>query len=148
MPIHFQMNCSEAPRDGANIDGLVLEGARWDNLMNSLVNARLKELFFEMPLIHIKAITKDKQELRNVYECPIYRTRYVLYRNGMRASKRKRKRLKKNCSIFEQLFHSIFFIPLSVFSLRGPTYIWTFNLKTREKPSKWILAGVAIVLQP
>lgn len=75
MPIHFRMNCSEAPRDGANIDGLVLEGARWDSLMNSLVNARLKELFFEMPLIHIRAITKDKQELRNVYECPIYRTR-------------------------------------------------------------------------
>lgn len=75
IPTDLCMNCSEAPRDGANIDGLLLEGARWDNLMNSLVNSRLKELFFEMPLIHIKAITKDKQELRNVYECPIYRTR-------------------------------------------------------------------------
>ena len=24
----------------------------------------------------------------------------------------------------------------------GPTYIWTFNLKMKENPSKWILAGV------
>ena len=29
----------------------------------------------------------------------------------------------------------------------GPTYIWTFNLKTREKSSKWVLAGVALLLQ-
>lgn len=57
------------------MDGLFLEGARWDNSLNSLANSKLKELFFEMPLIHIKATTKDKQELRNVYECPIYRTR-------------------------------------------------------------------------
>lgn len=30
---------------------------------------------------------------------------------------------------------------------RGPTYVWTFNLKTKEKPSKWVLAGVALLLQ-
>lgn len=48
---------------------------------------------------------------------------------------------------------------------RGPTYIWTFNLKTKERPSKWVkiikslilpflnlfssqvLAGVAVLLQ-
>lgn len=67
--------CSEPPRDGSNIDGLVLEGAVWDNLINSLGNSRLKELFFEMPVLHVRAITKDKQELRSIYECPVYRTR-------------------------------------------------------------------------
>lgn len=63
------------PKDGANINGLFLEGARWENSINSLVNPRLKELFFEMPVMHIKATTKDKQELRNMYECPVYRNR-------------------------------------------------------------------------
>ena len=29
----------------------------------------------------------------------------------------------------------------------GPTYIWTFNLKTKEKSAKWVLAGVALLLQ-
>lgn len=65
-----------APREGANVNGLYLEGARWDNLINSLAGSRPKELYFELPVIHIRATTKDKQELRNVYECPVYRTRY------------------------------------------------------------------------
>lgn len=136
VPIYFcWVNDRDAPRDGANIDGLVLEGARWDNLMNSLTNSRLKELFFEMPLIHIRAITKDKQELRNIYECPVYRTRYVhnQFRFIMISLKRNQTNL---CSL------------QNTCSTRGQTYVWTFNLKTREKPSKWILAGVAIVLQP
>ncbi|KAM9002992.1 dynein axonemal heavy chain 9 [Sarcophilus harrisii] len=30
---------------------------------------------------------------------------------------------------------------------RGPTYVWTFDLKTKEASSKWILAGVALLLQ-
>ncbi|KAL8165289.1 UNVERIFIED_CONTAM: Dynein heavy chain 11, axonemal [Gekko kuhli] len=29
---------------------------------------------------------------------------------------------------------------------RGPTYVWTFNLKTKVKPAKWVLAGVALLL--
>ncbi len=54
----------------------------------------------------MQAITQDKQDVRNLYECPIYKTR-----------------------------------------MRGPTYVWTFNLKTKDKPSKWTLAGVALLLQ-
>ena len=30
---------------------------------------------------------------------------------------------------------------------RGPTFVWTFNLKSKEKQSKWILGGVALLLQ-
>lgn len=82
------------------------KGARWDTATNSIANSRLKELHPQMPVIWIKAVTQDKQETRNLYECPVYKTRQ-----------------------------------------RGPTYIWTFNLKTREKPAKWVLAGVALLLQ-
>ncbi|XP_039966059.1 dynein beta chain, ciliary [Bactrocera tryoni] len=38
--------------------------------------------------------------------------------------------------------------PLYKTRLRGSTYVWTFNLKTRERPAKWILGGVALLLQP
>lgn len=41
-----------------------------------------------------------------------------------------------------------FHIPCAPNRQRANTYVWTFNLKTREKQSKWILAGVAILLQP
>merc|ERR1739838_708812 len=96
----------QVPRDGAYVHGLFIEGARWDILVGSICDSNLKELYPAMPVMYIKAITQDKQETRNLYECPVYKTRQ-----------------------------------------RGPTYIWTFNLKTKERPSKWVLAGVALLLQ-
>lgn len=83
-----------------------MEGARWDMQAGYIMDSRFKELYPLMPVMYIRAITQDKQDLKNVYECPVYKTR-----------------------------------------TRGPTYVWTFNLKTKEKASKWILAGVAILLQ-
>ena len=70
------------------------------------VESKMKELHSFMPVMFIKALTQDKNESRNLYECPVYKTRE-----------------------------------------RGPTYIWTFNLRTKEKTSKWILAGAALLLQ-
>lgn len=79
---------------------------RWDTQLNSIADSKLKELFPVVPVIFIKAITQDKQDLRNMYDCPVYKTR-----------------------------------------MRGPTFVWTFNLKSKETPLKWTLAGVAILLQ-
>ncbi|XP_043471037.1 dynein beta chain, ciliary [Leptopilina heterotoma] len=97
---------TSAPRDGAYVHGIFMEGARWDVQAGIIVDSRPKELFPIMPVINIRAITQDKQDLRNMYECPVYKTR-----------------------------------------TRGPTYVWTFNLKTKDKPAKWTLAGVALLLQ-
>ena len=96
----------QAPREGAYVHGLYLEGARWDLQSSILTEARLKELTPLMPVIFIKAIPIDRQDLRNVYECPVYKTKQ-----------------------------------------RGQTYIWTFNLKTKEKAATWVLGGVALLLQ-
>lgn len=30
---------------------------------------------------------------------------------------------------------------------RGLTYVWTFRLRSREKLAKWVLAGVALLLE-
>ncbi|XP_064890577.1 dynein axonemal heavy chain 9 isoform X7 [Columba livia] len=94
------------PREGAHVHGLFMEGARWDAQAGLITEARLKDLTPAMPVIFIKAIPADKQDIRSTYQCPVYKTRQ-----------------------------------------RGPTYVWTFNLKTRENPSKWVLAGVALLLQ-
>merc|ERR1719313_1576529 len=61
-------------RDGAFIHGLVLEGARWDEKSNSLDDSRPKELFCNMPVMLIKAVTVDKGEQRDAYPCPVYKT--------------------------------------------------------------------------
>ncbi|KAG7187945.1 hypothetical protein KM043_013907 [Ampulex compressa] len=68
-----------------------MEGARWDIALGSIMDSKPKELFSLMPVIFIKSIVQEKQDLRNVYDCPVYKTRS-----------------------------------------RGPTYVWTFNLKTRD----------------
>ncbi|XP_076235061.1 dynein beta chain, ciliary [Calliopsis andreniformis] len=102
----YKDEITSAPREGAYINGLYMEGARWDMQAGYIMDSRFKELYPLMPVVYIRAITQDKQELKNMYECPVYKTR-----------------------------------------TRGPTYVWTFNLKTKDKASKWILAGVAILLQ-
>ncbi|ESO12478.1 hypothetical protein HELRODRAFT_155577 [Helobdella robusta] len=94
------------PREGSYVHGLYMEGARWDVQTGLIAEARLKELAPMMPVIFIKAIPVDRQDLRNIYECPTYKTKQ-----------------------------------------RGNTFVWTFNLKSKEKPAKWILAGVALTLQ-
>lgn len=81
-------------------------GARWDVQSGVIAEARLKELTPAVPVIFIRAVPVDRMDTKNIYECPVYKTR-----------------------------------------LRGPTYVWTFNLKTKEKAAKWILAGVALLLQ-
>ncbi|KAI8492612.1 Dynein heavy chain 9, axonemal [Branchiostoma belcheri] len=96
---------SSPPREGSYIHGLFMEGARWDTQTGLIADSRLKELTPNMPVIFIKAIPVDRQDTKNVYECPVYKTRQ-----------------------------------------RGPTFVWTFNLKTKEKPAKWVLAGVALLL--
>ncbi|CAH1258196.1 DNAH17 [Branchiostoma lanceolatum] len=93
------------PREGAYVHGLFMEGARWDLQTGMMTDARLKELTPAMPVMFIKAIPVDRQDTKNIYECPVYKTK-----------------------------------------MRGPTFVWTFNLKTKEKPAKWILAGVALLL--
>ncbi len=94
------------PREGAYVHGLYMEGARWDIQTGLIGEARLKELAPAMPCIFIKAIPVDRMDIRNVYECPVYKTKF-----------------------------------------RGPTFVWTFNLRTKEKAAKWILGGVALLLQ-
>jgi len=95
-----------APREGAYVCGFFMEGARWDTQAGIINESRLKELAPPMPVIFIKAIPVDRQDVRNVYECPVYKTKQ-----------------------------------------RGPTFVWTFNLKTKEKAAKWTLGGVALLLQ-
>lgn len=88
------------------LSSIVPTGARWDTQTGVIAEAKLKDLTPVMPVIFIKAIPVDRMETKNIYECPVYKTR-----------------------------------------IRGPTYVWTFNLKTKEKAAKWILAAVALLLQ-
>lgn len=65
----------DAPsRDGAFIHGLTLEGARWDDKVGVLDDSKPKELFCSMPVILVRAVTVDKAEMKDAYQCPVYTT--------------------------------------------------------------------------
>eukprot|EP00201_Polytomella_parva_P017476 CAMPEP_0175071536 /NCGR_PEP_ID=MMETSP0052_2-20121109/19298_1 /TAXON_ID=51329 ORGANISM="Polytomella parva, Strain SAG 63-3" /NCGR_SAMPLE_ID=MMETSP0052_2 /ASSEMBLY_ACC=CAM_ASM_000194 /LENGTH=4543 /DNA_ID=CAMNT_0016338719 /DNA_START=12 /DNA_END=13643 /DNA_ORIENTATION=- len=65
----------DAPsRDGAFIHGLTLEGCRWDDKMGVLDDSKPKELFCQMPVILVRAVTVDKAEMKDAYQCPVYTT--------------------------------------------------------------------------
>jgi dynein heavy chain len=67
----------------------------------------LKELRPLVPIIFVRAIPLEKRETKDIYHCPVYKTRR-----------------------------------------RGPTFVWEFTLKTKFPEFKWVLAGVALLLDP
>ncbi|KAK9500353.1 hypothetical protein O3M35_001633 [Rhynocoris fuscipes] len=66
---------TQPPREGAYINGLFMEGARWDINRGAIVESHLKEMFCSMPVIHIRAVGQERQESRSLYQCPVYKTR-------------------------------------------------------------------------
>ncbi|XP_054720541.1 dynein axonemal heavy chain 11-like [Uloborus diversus] len=70
-PEEFQL----VPREGANICGLYMEGGRWDFASGCIVDPILKDLHPPMPVICLKSVLSDKVDVRNSYNCPVYRTR-------------------------------------------------------------------------
>ncbi|XP_028430624.1 dynein heavy chain 1, axonemal isoform X1 [Perca flavescens] len=65
---------TEKPNTGCYIQGLFLEGARWDNQTGQLTDSRPKELYTEMALIWLIPKPNRKPPTSGVYICPIYKT--------------------------------------------------------------------------
>merc|ERR1719399_311631 len=65
---------TEPPEDGALITGLFLEGARWDADKAMLQESRAKELYTELPVVHLMPIQNRKPPKDGFYDCPIYKT--------------------------------------------------------------------------
>ena len=62
--------------------------------------------------------------MQSLYTCPVYKTR----QRGV-------------------TFSPVLYLDIYLDTFLGPTYVWAFNLKSKEKSSKWVLAGVALLLQ-
>jgi hypothetical protein len=56
--------CSRsAPREGAYVHGLFMEGAKWDIQQGIITESRLKELFPAMPVVNIRVSDSVKDSL-------------------------------------------------------------------------------------
>ena len=73
----------------------------------------MKDLYPKMPVILLRSITIEKEDLRGVYQCPVYK-------QSERAT------------------------PGT--ATPGSGYVFMVPLKTKQAPSKWTMAGVAMLM--
>lgn len=60
--------------DGTYVEGIYLEGARWDLENSCLARQNPKELVMQMPLIQIIPVEANRLKLRNSFPTPVYIT--------------------------------------------------------------------------
>ncbi len=70
---------SERASDGCYVYGMYLEGARWDYSSHRLDHSRNRELYTDVPLIHMIPVANRKVPETGIYSCPLYK---VLSRQG------------------------------------------------------------------
>lgn len=63
-----------APNDGCYINGLFLEGCRWNSDEMCLIESRPKELHTQMPIIWLIPEANRRKVNDGIYECPVYKT--------------------------------------------------------------------------
>jgi dynein heavy chain len=79
------------PEDGAIVNGLFMDGARWDATEHVIAESHPRELFIEMPFIHLlpkenddipeiegipEQYTGSREGTDHVYNCPVYKTSF------------------------------------------------------------------------
>jgi dynein heavy chain len=65
---------TEPPENGVYIYGLYLQGCRWSEDKDLLIESKPGELFYRMPCIWLDPIVDAGEELDAVYNCPVYKT--------------------------------------------------------------------------
>lgn len=69
---------TERAEVGAYVHGFFLQGAKWElgrgQDQGNLIDMVPKELYPELPVVHVTAVEKAKQTSLGFYECPVYIT--------------------------------------------------------------------------
>jgi len=65
---------TKKPEDGVYVNGLFLEGARWDDKKESLDESMPKVLFTQMKSIWILPKKREDIDFGHSYKCPVYKT--------------------------------------------------------------------------
>lgn len=68
------------PEDGVYIRGLFMEGARWDSTRRSINDSLPKQLYTELPVIHLLPQQHRVDPKGGIYRCPVYK---ILSRRGV-----------------------------------------------------------------
>ena len=63
-----------ASRDGAYVDGMFLEGARWDVKAGVVDKSKPREMYCVMPIVNCRAVGLERADEKGIYKCPVYKT--------------------------------------------------------------------------
>ena len=67
---------AQGPKEGVYVDGLFMEGARWDLETRGIAESQPKVLFDRIPVLYVSAVeSKRKQVVKDSYLCPCYKYR-------------------------------------------------------------------------
>jgi dynein heavy chain, axonemal len=72
--IQINRSAGVRPEEGQYMNGLFLEGARWDVKQNSITESHPRALYDSLPIIWLKPCEKSKASTLDCYECPVYKT--------------------------------------------------------------------------
>jgi dynein heavy chain len=64
---------NEKPEDGCLIYGMFLEGAKWDFKKHLMGPSYPKELFSDLPIIHMQPVAYREPVIEGIYDCPLYK---------------------------------------------------------------------------
>ncbi|KAL2642111.1 hypothetical protein R1flu_009698 [Riccia fluitans] len=62
------------PEDGVYVEGMFIEGARWDDETMVLAESYPKELYSPAPMLWLMPVEQSKKNDKKCYHCPLYRT--------------------------------------------------------------------------
>jgi dynein heavy chain len=67
-------NYETKPDDACYVEGMFVEGARWDNERMLLAESLPKKLYLEAPMLWLQLVESHKKKQFPNYLSPIYRT--------------------------------------------------------------------------
>ncbi|KAL3663603.1 hypothetical protein V7S43_011489 [Phytophthora oleae] len=134
-PIAEAEGAESYPEMGAYIHGLFMEGARWELPMKD--GEKTSPFSYEVDSIQCGGHLVDPMPKELLPVAPVIYARAVLIDSKWEATAVGHFRRNKD----------VFDCPVYQTTLRGPTYVFLATLNTINPKAKWILAGVALVMQ-
>jgi len=74
LDVYERREVERPPEDGVLIDGLFMDGARWDEEQQCLADSRMGELTSRVPVIHFLPTDEPQVASAAEYQCPVYKT--------------------------------------------------------------------------
>ncbi|KAG1696565.1 hypothetical protein DVH05_018258 [Phytophthora capsici] len=134
-PIAEAEGTESYPEMGAYIHGLFMEGARWE--LPTKDGEKTSPFSYEVDSVSCGGHLVDPMPKELLPVAPVIYARAVLIDSKWEATAVGHFRRNKD----------VFDCPVYQTTLRGPTYVFLATLNTIHPKAKWVLAGVALVMQ-